>query len=77
MINYSCDLCGNKSGKKIFRIPVAATFIDGEPCDLVPVEMNLCNKCKSHIYKAIAEMIPDNKLKELNKLALNIKMDKI
>ena len=77
MINYSCDLCGSKSNDKLFKIPIAATFVEKEPCDLIPVEMNLCNKCRSFIYKTIGKIVTDNKLKELNKLALHIKMDKV
>lgn len=76
MINYSCDLCGSESDNKFFEIPIAATFIEGEPCDLIPIEMNLCNKCRSFIYKTIGKIVSDNKLKELNKLALDIKMDR-
>lgn len=76
MINYSCDLCGSKSNDKLFKIPIAATFIEVEPCDFIPIEMNLCNKCRSCIYKTIGKIVSDKKLNELSKLALDTKMDR-
>lgn len=76
MIKYYCDLCGDECNNKLFDIPIAATFIKGKPCDLIPIEMNLCHECRSRIYKTIEKMVTDNKLKKLNKLALDIKMNR-
>ena len=72
MINYSCDLCGKRCGNKEFALPIAATWINGEPCDLIPIKMNLCRECRSKIYKTIETMTED--IEGLNTLALNIKM---
>ena len=77
MIHYSCDLCGKECNDKTFALPIAATFIDGEPCDLMPINMNLCKKCRSEIYKVIEKKLSKDKLKKLNTLALDIKMKKI
>ena len=74
MINYSCDLCGKECNSKAFRIPIAATFIEQEPCDLMPIEMNLCKECRSNIYKAVEKITSKDKIKELNTLALVEKM---
>lgn len=76
MIKYFCGLCGDECNNKSFKIPIAATFINGEPCDLIPIEMNLCKKCRSNVYKTIEKTIPQNKLQKLNKRALDIKMEK-
>ena len=76
MIRYYCDLCGNECNNKLFNIPIASTFIEKEPCDLLPIEVTLCNKCRSNIYKTIEKIVSDNKLKKLNKLALDIKMNR-
>ena len=74
MINYSCDLCNKECNGKVFRIPIAATWIEEEPCDLMPVEMNLCKKCRSNIYKAVEKIASKDKIKKLNALALDEKM---
>lgn len=76
MINYLCDLCGEECNNKVFRIPIAATFIWDKPCDLIPVELNLCKKCRCNIYKTVEGMVTNNKLKQLNAQALDIMMGK-
>jgi hypothetical protein len=73
-ISYKCDLCGEECNSKIFKLPIAATFIGQEPCDLIPVEMNLCKKCRSEIYKVLMLRAPKERIKELNQLALDVKM---
>lgn len=70
MRKYVCDLCGEESNHRDFAIPIAATFIDGEPCDLMPIHMNLCKKCGGKIYKTVAGIVDNNKLDELNRKAL-------
>lgn len=76
MIHYSCDLCGKECNDKTFALPVAATFIGQEPCDLMPINMNLCKKCRSEIYNVIEKKLSKEKLKKLHDLALDIKMKK-
>lgn len=76
MINYSCDLCDKECNGKVFKIPIAATFIGQEPCDLMPIEMNLCKKCRSEIYKTVEKIASKSKIKELNTYALDTKMGK-
>lgn len=73
-ISYTCDLCGEECSSKTFNLPVAATFVNQEPCDLVPVEINLCKKCRSDIYKLIEAKLSAERIKELRRLALDIKM---
>lgn len=75
-ISYTCDLCGEECNSKIFKLPVAATWSNGEPWDLIPVEMNLCRKCRSEIYKALTLRASKERIKDLNKLAIDIKMGK-
>ena len=74
MIRYFCDLCGNECNNKIFSVPIAATFMESEPSDLLPIEMVLCYKCRSDIYKTIEKIIPCDKLKKLNTFALDLKI---
>lgn len=73
-ISYTCDLCGEECNNKTFKIPVAATFIGQEPCDLIPVDMNLCKKCRGEIYKVMTTRASKERIKNLNQLALDIKM---
>lgn len=77
MIHYSCDICGKECNDKIFTLPIAATFIGQEPCDLMPINMNLCRSCRSEIYKVIEKKLSKEKVKKLHDLALNIKMNKM
>ena len=74
MINYSCDLCDKECNGKVFRIPIAATFVGQEPCDLMPIEMNLCKECRSNIYRVVEKITSKDKIKKLNTLALDEKM---
>ena len=76
MINYTCDLCGSECDHRTFALPMAATFVNGELCDGIPIAMNLCKECKNVIYKTIETRTTQEKLKHFNKLALNIKMRK-
>jgi hypothetical protein len=76
MINYSCDLCGKECGEKVFSLPIAATWVDQEPCDLMPVEMNLCKKCRIAIYKAIETRASKERMDDLSRFALDIKMNR-
>ena len=73
-VNYTCDLCGGKCNNEIFKLPIAATFFAMKPSDLIPVEMNLCQKCRVEIYKVITTRASKGRIEELNKLALDIKM---
>lgn len=73
MIHYSCDLCNRPCDDKTYAIPIAATFIEQEPYECMPVEMNLCAECKRSIYKAVEQIVPKDKLKSLNGLALDKK----
>lgn len=74
MINYSCDLCGSECNDKIFTLPIAATFIGVEPCDVIPVNVNLCKQCRKNIYKTIDRIGQRDKIANLNKCAIDIKM---
>lgn len=76
MINYSCDLCGGKCNEKEFVLPVAATHIGLEPCDLMPINMNLCKECRSKIYKLIETIVSEDRIKKFNELALDKKMNR-
>ena len=76
MIKYYCDLC-DKEVKKYneYTLPIAATWINGEPCDLIRVGgFILCKECRSKIYKTVENILPQEKMKKLNEKALNIKM---
>lgn len=53
MIHYRCDLCGEQCDDKVFIIPIAATYNEHTLHDLMPVEVNLCNKCRTEIYNTI------------------------
>ena len=74
MIHYSCDLCDRMCNGKKFSIPIAATFVEQEAHDLMPVEMNLCLDCKRNLYKVVENIVPVDKLKHLNQVALDLKM---
>lgn len=76
MVRYFCDLCDKEVDKyNEYSLPIAATFINGEPCDLIQVNgFNLCKNCRSKIYRTIEDIIPKKKIEELNKRALGIKM---
>ena len=76
MINYTCDLCEEKCNSREFSLPIAATWIDGEPYDLMPVKMNLCRNCRSKIYKTIESMTKKYVIESYNKQALDIKMNR-
>ena len=74
MIHYSCDLCGKACNDKKFLIPIAVTSVEEEVIDLMPVEMNLCSECRRSLYKTVEQIVPKDKLKKLNELALNKKL---
>lgn len=76
MINYSCDLCGSACNNEVFALPIAATFIGVKPCDVVPVNVNLCKQCRTNIYKTIDRIGQRDKIAYLNKCAVDIKMGK-
>ena len=76
MINYACDLCREECNSREFVLPIAATWINGDPCDLMPVKMNLCQKCKSEIYKVIKTLTTQEHIKTFNRQALDIKMNR-
>ena len=76
MINYSCDLCDKQCNGREFALPIAATWIGTEPCDIMPVKMNLCQKCKSEIYKSIEKLASKKNTQRLGKQALDIKMNR-
>ena len=76
MVNYTCDLCGSVCNDKTFALPIAATFIGEEPFDLIPVNMNLCRYCIAEVYKTIETLTTKEIIKNLNKLALDIKINK-
>lgn len=74
MVKNYCDLCNEECNSKNFRVPIAATFSNGNPCDLIGVEMNLCQNCRTKIYDAIRSIVGQEKAKKLSKLAIDIKM---
>ena len=75
MIKYFCDLCHSECHNgKWFIIPVAATFVNGEPHDLMPLDMHLCIECRRKIYKTIEAIIPKEKIRDYNEIALDVKM---
>ena len=78
MIKYYCDLCGKEVPKyNEYTLPIAATFLYSEPCDLVEVDrFTLCKDCKIKIYNTIKSIVPESKLKLLNELALNVKRER-
>lgn len=74
MIRNYCDLCQSECNNKNFRVPIAATFVEDSPCDLIGVEMNLCKSCRTKIYNTIKMIVSQERNRELSKLALDIKM---
>ena len=78
MVKYYCDLCDKEVNKyNEYTLPIAATWMNGEPCDLIRVGgFILCKECRSKIYKTIESILPKEKMKKLNEKALNIKMGK-
>jgi hypothetical protein len=75
MIKYYCDLCEKEChNDKVFTLPVAATFVGKEPHDLMPLGMHLCIECRRKIYKAIETIVPEDKIKNYNAIALDVKM---
>ena len=74
LTKHFCDLCEKECNMKMFKIPIAATFVGQEPCDLMPIEMHLCNECRSKIYGTITKIASKEKIKELHGLALVEKM---
>lgn len=77
MIKYFCNLCGDECGEKQFLIPIAATWVQAEPYDLMPVEMHLCRACRTKIYKTAATIIPKDELEVLHAYARERKMGRI
>ena len=69
MVRYFCDLCDKEVDKyNEYSLPIAATFINGEPCDLIQVHgFNLCKNCRSKIYRTIEDIISRQKIEELKK----------
>lgn len=65
-----------KCNSREFLLPIAATWINGEACDLMPVKMNLCRNCRSKIYKTIESITKKYVIKLYNKQALDIKMNR-
>lgn len=78
MVKYYCDLCDKEVNKyNEYTLPIAATWVNGEPCDLIRVGgFILCKECRSKIYKTIESILPKEKMQKLNEKALNIKMGK-
>ena len=76
MVKYYCDLCSKEVSKyNEYSLPIAATCVEGEPCDLIRVGgFTLCKECRGKIYKVVKSILPKDKMKELNKKALDIKM---
>lgn len=76
MTRYFCDLCGEEIHNRWrnYILPIAATWFRNEPWDLIPMEFEVCNVCRRKIYKTIEKIIPELKLRELNKRAKDIKM---
>ena len=76
MTRYYCDLCDKEVNKyNEYSLPIAATWINGEPCDLIRVGgFTLCKECRSKIYKTIENITSEEKMKILNRKALDIKM---
>lgn len=76
MVKYYCDLCEKEVNKhNEYTLPIATTWINGEPCDLIRVGgLTLCKECRSKIYKAIESIVSEEKMKKLNEKALDVKM---
>lgn len=76
MVKYYCDLCDTEVGKyNEYSLPIAATWSNGEPSDLIKIGgLTLCKGCRSKIYKTIEKILPPEKMKDLNRKALDIKM---
>lgn len=75
MIKCFCDLCEKECHNgNFFTLPVAATFVGEEAHDLMPLDMHLCLECRREIYKTIETIIPKDKIKNYNAIALNVKM---
>mgnify|MGYP004611612427 CR=1 FL=1 len=76
MTKYFCDLFGEEIHNRWcnYTLPIAGTWIEKEPCDLIPMEFDVCNECKKKIYKTIEKIIPESELRKLNKKALDIRM---
>lgn len=79
MVRYFCDLCDKEVDKyNEYSLPIAATFINGEPCDLIQVPgFNLCKNCRSKIYRTIEDIIPRQKIEELKKEGFGYKNGKV
>jgi hypothetical protein len=61
-----------------YSLPIAATFINGEPCDLIQVPgFNLCKDCRSRLYGVVESIVPKQKIEKLNKRALDIKWEDV
>ena len=78
MVKYYCDLCSKEVGKyNEYSLPIAATWVEGEPCDLIKIGgFTLCKECRGKIYKVVESILPKYKIKELNKKALDIMIGK-
>lgn len=74
MVDYSCDLCGEKCNGRTFALPIASTFVGREPWDVMPVNMNLCKECKRKIYKAIETVVSKDRLESLHEAAIDVHM---
>ena len=76
MINYLCDLCKSECNNQVFTLPIAATFVGPYPSDVIPMNLNLCKQCRSDIYRAVCKLAPIERIKSLNKQALDIQMNR-
>lgn len=68
MINYTCDLCGEPCDDMIFKLPMATAYVGlkSESCHFVPMDINLCDKCRDTIYETMkATMLLNGKYKDI------------
>lgn len=63
MTKYFCDLCDSECDGNLFKIPVITT--KENLCNLTSIEMHLCKKCRSEIYKTIERLTNQDRIKRL------------
>lgn len=76
MVKHFCDFCEKEITTKLHTssLPIAATFVGKDPCDLVDMDFELCKDCRSEVFKAVTKICPAEKTTAFCKTALDIKM---
>ena len=56
MIKRFCDLCGEEIYNRWcnYTLPIATTWIEEEPCDMLPMEFDVCNEFEKKIYRRLS-----------------------